>query len=155
MAQICNAVYGSVVWVRNKGALMKWMPKSDIASPGSEQSFSASDCSACRAADCPCSQVREPSLPCAQSCNRRDVCPTFANSRASPFHIAQKECLQPQPFCCRALRPNPSAKAVSIICEGKFPNLAILVGLVGALYLQLVNTWMISANASLCVILLK
>lgn len=96
----------------------------------------------------------QPAL-CSHLCSWRDVCLTFANSRASPFHIAQKECLQPQHFWFRALRLNPSAKAVSIICEGKIPSLAILVGYEGALCFQLLSTWIISANASLCVILLK
>lgn len=68
------------------------------------------------------------------------MCLTFAKSRASPFHIAQKEYFQPQHFWFRALRLNPPAKAISIICEGKFPKLAILVGFVGALCLQLVST---------------
>lgn len=96
----------------------------------------------------------QPAL-CSHPCNRRDVYLTFVNSRASPFHIAQKEYLQPQHFWFRAMRLNPPAKAVSIICEGKFPNLAILVVFMGPLCLQLVSTWIISANVSLCVILLK
>lgn len=92
---------------------------------------------------------------CSRLCSRRDVCLIFVNSRASLFHIAQKEYLQPQHFCCRALRLNPSSKAVSIICGGKFPNLAISVGFMGAPCLQLLSTRIISANASLCVTLLK
>lgn len=92
----------------------------------------------------------QPAL-CSCLWDTRDVCLTFANSRASPCHIAQKEYLQLQHFWFSALRLNLSARIVSISCEGKFPNFAILVGHVGALCFQLLSTLIISVNASLSV----